>query len=65
MGLIKSIGAWCLTLVLALTAAVTAEEVRAIDEMKAFHYRDILLPHLQRYVETFARVRPSLAVTIW
>jgi protein tyrosine/serine phosphatase len=28
--------------------------VRAIDEMKAFHYRYIFLPHLQSYVETFA-----------
>jgi protein tyrosine/serine phosphatase len=26
---------------------------RAIDEMKAFHYRYIFLPHLQSYVETF------------
>ncbi len=26
---------------------------RAIDEMKAFHYRYVFLPHLQTYVETF------------
>ena len=26
---------------------------RAIDEMKAFHYRYVFLPHLQIYVETF------------
>jgi protein tyrosine/serine phosphatase len=25
----------------------------AIDEMKAFHYRYVFLPHLQSYVETF------------
>ena len=29
----------------------TAE--RAIDEMKAFHYRYVFLPHLQTYVESF------------
>ena len=29
----------------------TAE--RAIDEMKAFHYRWVFLPHLQAYVERF------------
>ena len=27
--------------------------VQAIDEMKAFHYRYVFLPHLQTYVETF------------
>lgn len=27
--------------------------VRALDEMKAFHYRYIFLPHLQSYVESF------------
>lgn len=37
----------------------------AIDEMKAFHYRYIFLPHLQRYVETFSKLRPSLAVMTW
>lgn len=26
---------------------------RAVDEMKAFHYRYLFLPHLQEYVETF------------
>ncbi len=26
---------------------------RAIDEMKAFHYRYVFLPHLESYVETF------------
>lgn len=26
---------------------------QAIDEMKAFHYRYLFLPHLQEYVETF------------
>jgi protein tyrosine/serine phosphatase len=36
----------------------------AIDEMKAFHYRYVFLPHLQTYVETFpARLvsEPGLA----
>jgi len=27
--------------------------VRALDEMKAFHYRYVFLPHLQSYVEAF------------
>ena len=29
--------------------------VRAIEEMKAFHYRFIFLPHLQRYIEALPR----------
>jgi hypothetical protein len=32
---------------------------QAIDEMKAFHYRYLLHPHLQSYVESF----PSLIAT--
>jgi len=35
---------------------------RAIDEMKAFHYRYIFLPHLQSYVETFPTRLSSEAV---
>ena len=29
---------------------------RAIDEMNAFHYHFIFLPHLQRFVEHFAPI---------
>lgn len=30
---------------------------RAIDEMNAFHYHEMFLPHLQRYVEAFDPAR--------